>query len=100
MSQGARGGFSGSGAVGGSFLSLCFVFSPVVFTVTLFSGRHSSPSRNCKKLGKGLGRQGCLKAVYSSFYKSKPLIRVVLFSMTVSNGVFFSVAQFGVKLLF
>lgn len=35
-----------------------------VFTVTLFSG-HSSPSVNCKKLENGLGRQGCLKDVYS-----------------------------------
>lgn len=40
-------------------------FCVVVFTVTLFSGRHSSPSINCKKSEKGLGRQGCLKDVHA-----------------------------------
>lgn len=52
-------------------------FCGVVFNSFFISWRRSSPSMTCKKLAKGLGRQGRLKEVHSSVSKSKPLIRAV-----------------------
>lgn len=52
-------------------------FGSVVFTVSLFPGDVPQPSMTCKKLGRGLGRQGRLKEVHSSIAKSKPLIRAL-----------------------